>query len=59
MGNQIKGIVPPIPTPFRADGEIDEAAFRGVVRFMLSKGVHGLCIGGSTGEGHTYTTEEL
>lgn len=59
MSTQLTGIIPPIPTPFRADGEIDEAAFRGVVRFMLSKGVHGLCIGGSTGEGHTYTTEEL
>jgi 4-hydroxy-tetrahydrodipicolinate synthase len=59
MHMQIKGIVPPIPTPFTADGEIDEPAFRNVVRFMLAKGVHGLCIGGSTGEGHTYSTEEL
>ncbi len=53
------GIVPPVPTPFTAAGEIDEAAFRNVVGFMLSKSVHGLCVGGSTGEGHTLSTDEL
>ncbi|MGQ9371625.1 dihydrodipicolinate synthase family protein [Azospirillum sp. ST 5-10] len=53
------GIIPPLVTPFTADGEIDEAAYRAEVRFMLSKGVHGLCVGGSTGEGHTLSTEEL
>lgn len=49
---EIGGIVPPIPTPFTADGEIDATAFRGVMRFMLAAGVHGVAVGGSTGEGH-------
>jgi 4-hydroxy-tetrahydrodipicolinate synthase len=59
MKTKLKGVIPALPTPFDADGEIDEAAFRGVVRFMLGKGVHGVCVGGSTGEGHTLERDEL
>jgi 4-hydroxy-tetrahydrodipicolinate synthase len=59
MQTELKGIIPPVPTPFTADGEIDEKAFRGVIRFLLSQGVHGICVGGSTGEGHTLTREEF
>ncbi|MAG97265.1 MAG: dihydrodipicolinate synthase family protein [Alphaproteobacteria bacterium] len=53
------GIVPPMTTPFRADGSIDEKAFRGQVRFLTKCGAHGLAVGGSTGEGHTLSTEEV
>ncbi|MEI2415430.1 dihydrodipicolinate synthase family protein [Orrella sp. JC864] len=59
MSQALKGIIPPLVTPFKDDETIDEAAFRGTVRFMLEKKVHGICIGGSTGEGHTLSTEEL
>jgi 4-hydroxy-tetrahydrodipicolinate synthase len=59
MTDFLHGIIPPIVTPFTPAGEIDEPAFRGVVRFMLKKGVHGVCVGGSSGEGHTYTAEEF
>lgn len=59
MALELNGIIPPLVTPFTADGEIDEAAFRNVIRFNLSKGVHGVCPGGSTGEGHTFTAEEF
>jgi len=46
-------------TPFDADGEIDYKAYRAQVRFFLSKNVHGVCVGGSTGEGHTLTRDEF
>jgi 4-hydroxy-tetrahydrodipicolinate synthase len=59
MKAALTGVIPPLVTPFTADGEIDETALRGQARFMLSKGVHGVCVGGSTGEGHTLTREEL
>lgn len=59
MAHELKGIIPPLVTPFRDDETIDEAALRENVRFMLKKGVHGICLGGSTGEGHTLSTEEL
>ena len=59
MSTQLQGIIPPIVTPFDEAGRIDEATFRNVIRFTIGKGVHGICVGGSTGEGHTYTTEEF
>jgi 4-hydroxy-tetrahydrodipicolinate synthase len=59
MTKQLTGIIPPLVTPFTADGDIDEKLLRGQARFMLSKGVHGVCMGGSTGEGHTLTRDEL
>lgn len=59
MKHDLKGIIPPLVTPFTADETIDEAALRANVRFMMRKGVHGICLGGSTGEGHTLSTEEL
>ncbi|MBO9127712.1 MULTISPECIES: dihydrodipicolinate synthase family protein [unclassified Rhizobium] len=55
----VNGIIPPIVTPFTKDGEIDEAAFRNIVQFNLRKKVHGVCVGGSSGEGHTLTAEEF
>ncbi|MDZ4801918.1 MAG: dihydrodipicolinate synthase family protein [Bryobacteraceae bacterium] len=56
---QINGIIPPVVTPFRADGSIDEDLHRREVRYMVeAAGVHGLAVCGSTGEGHTLTTEE-
>lgn len=54
----IYGIIPPLTTPFTAKGEINEGAFRKQIKFLLDAGVHGLAVGGSTGEGHTLTTEE-
>lgn len=62
MSNNIErigGIIPPLVTPFRADGTIDEQAHRAEVRHMVERaGVHGLAVCGSTGEGHTLSTEE-
>ena len=59
MYENICGIVPPMTTPFRADGSIDEDALRVETRYMVEAAkVHGLAVCGSTGEGHTLTTEE-
>ena len=55
----IRGIVPPMTTPFSADGAIDEAAFRAEARFLLEAGVHGIAVAGSTGEGHALSTDEV
>lgn len=55
----LRGIIPPMTTPFTADGQVDEAAFQTEVRHLIRLGVHGLAVGGSTGEGHTLTTPEL
>ena len=59
MSGTLQGIVPPMTTPFDADGAIDEAAVRAQVRWLLGAGVHGLAAGGSTGEGQTLDGDEL
>ncbi len=60
MYEPIYGIVPPVTTPFRPDGTIDEQALRAEARYMVETAkVHGLAVTGSTGEGHTLTTEEV
>ncbi len=51
-------MIPPMTTPFTARGEIDERALRAQARFLLEAGVHGLAVGGSTGEGQTLTSNE-
>ena len=59
MSVNIFGIVPPMVTPFRTDDTIDEAALREETRYLIETAkVHGLAVTGSTGEGHTLTTEE-
>jgi 4-hydroxy-tetrahydrodipicolinate synthase len=57
--DRIRGIIPPIVTPFREDGSLDEKLHRREVRYMVeTAGVHGLAVCGSTGEGHTLSTDE-
>ena len=59
MYEHIYGIVPPMTTPFREDGTIDEAFLQADTRYMVDVAkVHGLAVCGSTGEGHTLTTAE-
>ena len=53
MSSTIYGIIPPTTTPFSAAGDVDTAALRRQVRFLIDQRVHGLAVGGSTGEGHT------
>jgi len=59
MAQKLFGVLPPMTTPFNADGEIEVSAIRKQVRFLMGQGAHGLVPGGSTGEGHTFETDEL
>jgi len=59
MNMQFKGIIPPVTTPFDTNGNIDEVAFCKDIDYLLQVGVHGLAVGGSTGEGHTLSSKEL
>lgn len=60
MHQQIRGIIPPMVTPFDEQGRIDEAALRADVRYLVGDAqVHGLAVGGSTGEGYALSTEEV
>lgn len=56
----IRGIIPPMVTPFNDLEEINEEALRAEARYLIEvAGVHGIAVGGSTGEGHTLSTDEL
>lgn len=55
----LTGVIPPTTTPFDESGKIDLDIFRKQIQFMVREGVHGICVGGSTGEGHTLDTDEL
>jgi len=59
MSQEIMGIIPPMTTPFDNDENINPNAFRQEVRYLIDAGVHGVAVGGSTGEGHTLTTDEI
>ena len=52
------GVIPPMTTPFRKDGEIDFKLVAPQMEWLIGAGVHGVAAGGSTGEGHTLDHEE-
>ncbi|MFC0632501.1 4-hydroxy-tetrahydrodipicolinate synthase [Brevundimonas balnearis] len=52
-----KGVITALITPFR-DGNVDFAAFEGLVERQIAAGVHGLVPVGTTGESATLTLEE-
>lgn len=55
----IKGIIPPVVTPFFENGSINEVLLDREMQICVDAGVHGLSVGGSTGEGPTLRDEEL
>ncbi len=59
MSKQLIGMIPPILTPFNQDGSINEVLLANEMDYAIHAGVHGLSVGGSTGEGPTLRDEEL
>ena len=55
---KFQGIYTPIITSFSADGNIDYNAWKIVIDNQIDNGVHGLIVGGSTGEFYTMSKEE-
>lgn len=56
--NIFKGLGIALITPFTADGAVDYAAIKRLVRFQLDNGADFLCILATTGETPTLTAEE-
>jgi 4-hydroxy-tetrahydrodipicolinate synthase len=52
------GIYVPLITPFNDDETIDFASYKKVIDFVIEGGVHGLLVGGTTGEYHVMSPEE-
>lgn len=53
-----RGTAPALVTPFTADGELDLAAFRGLIDWQIEGGVEALVVLGTTGENATIWPEE-
>ena len=47
---KIKGIYTPIITPFGKNNEIDYESLETILKFLLKKQIHGIVVGGTTGE---------
>jgi 4-hydroxy-tetrahydrodipicolinate synthase len=58
MTHPPKGIIPPLTTPFTADGRVYEKGLRQLVDFQLEKGSHGLFVCGTYGSGPLMRLEE-
>ena len=52
------GIFTPAITPLSSDGQIDFSAFGEVIEYLVESKVHGIIIGGSTGEYYAHTAAE-
>lgn len=55
---KFEGIYTPAITPLSADGQIDKKAFAEVLEHLVAAKVHGIIIGGSTGEYYAHTAQE-
>lgn len=55
---RFEGIYTPAITPLANDGTIDNQAFSEVLESLIEAKVHGIIIGGSTGEYYAHTSEE-
>ncbi len=55
---RFEGIYTPAVTPLKPDGEIDREAFSAVLEFLIEAKVHGIIVGGSTGEYYAHTAQE-
>src|SRR3954451_12328538 len=54
----LRGAFTALVTPFTTDGDLDEAAFRRLVRWQVLAGIDGLVPCGTTGESPTLSPEE-
>ena len=54
----LRGAFTALVTPFTADGRVDEAALRRLVRWQVLAGIDGLVPCGTTGEAPTLSTDE-
>jgi 4-hydroxy-tetrahydrodipicolinate synthase len=58
LDQALQGVIPPVVTPLRADGDLDEASFVHQVRRCLDAGCAGVFVAGSSGEGPWLTADQ-
>jgi len=55
---KFEGIYTPAVTPLGPDGQIDRKAFAAVLEYLIEAKVHGIIVGGSTGEYYAQSAQE-
>jgi 4-hydroxy-tetrahydrodipicolinate synthase len=55
---KFEGIYTPAVTPLNREGQIDRAGFAAVLESLIEAGVHGVIVGGSTGEYYAQSSQE-
>ena len=55
---KFEGIYTPVITPFNPDYSINKDGYARVIEHQVAQGVHGIVIGGTTGENYALTPEE-
>jgi dihydrodipicolinate synthase/N-acetylneuraminate lyase len=55
---QVEGVVPPLVTPFTAEGKVYEKGLRRLLEFQIKKGIHGVFLCGTYGSGPLMSTEQ-
>jgi len=55
---RLRGVFVPLVTPFDKRGDLDTAALEHLVDYLIEAGVHGLFVGGTTGEFALLSTSE-
>lgn len=58
MPNKVRGIIPPLTTPFTKEGQVYEKGLRDLVEFQIEGGSDGLFICGTYGSGPIMTLEQ-
>lgn len=59
LKDRLRGILPPVTMPFNDKGRLELKGIKKQIDFMIDSGVGAIVAGGSTGEGHTLSTEEF
>jgi 4-hydroxy-tetrahydrodipicolinate synthase len=55
---KFEGIYTPAITPLNAGGQIGRAAFANILESLIEAKVHGIVVGGSTGEYYAQSAQE-
>lgn len=59
LKRKLHGILPPVTMPFNEKGKFVASGIKKQIDFMIASGVGAIVAGGSTGEGHTLSTDEF
>ncbi|NOU97126.1 4-hydroxy-tetrahydrodipicolinate synthase [Paenibacillus sp. LMG 31456] len=57
--HELRGIFVPIVTPFEANGELDLESFGTFAQHLITEGIHGLVVNGTTGESPAIESNEV